>query len=782
LLTLFLGLASAALSPGQIVEGRYIVELTAEPAVVAEPGPGAAKGARAAASTSRLAAVQTQQDRLRATLGARGVEVVDRVQLVANALIVRASEADAAALASTPGVLRVSPVILYKKLLDRSVVLQRITDAWALAGGPGSAGAGIRIAIIDTGIDATHPGFQDPDLQAPSGFPKVNRETDISTTNNKIIVARNYDPAPRSATDVEGHGTGVAMIAAGRTTVGPLGAITGVAPKAFLGNYKVFPDNEQAPNDAVLKAIDDAVADGMDIINLSLGSFPAQAPENDTLVRAIERASNAGIIVVVAAGNDGPGLNTISSPATSASAISVGNSSNDRVFSSVAQLEGGRPYIAVPGSASASSRSISAALVDVMGVDPSGLACGELPAGSLNGRVALILRGTCLFEEKLNIAQRAGAIAAIVYTHSEEPDPIRMDVGLARLPAAMISFSDGLDARGRLQSGTAQMTINFTPQPLLIDPFKLNASSSRGPSVDNAIKPDLLAVGGSIYTASNGTNNNPGFVVAGGTSFSAPMVAGAAAVLKAIRPGLTTAQYRSLLINSAQAFTLTSTRSEATIQEGGAGLLNVAAAARSTLSVTPTSIGWGIGSGTFDMTRRVRVTNLGGASDIFSLSAAAATPDHPVPSFSLNTIQLGPGESQEIELRFSGSGITPQQVAGVISVRSSSSDAAARIPYWYAIPAASPSRITIAVPVESTRPSGRRQILFRLLDSSGVAIEGNPSVTTVSGDGTVISTRSIGTLYPGVYRAEVQLGPVAGDNVFLIEAGGASLRVTVEGR
>ena len=90
------------------------------------------------------------------------------MQTVANALIVRASDEQAAVLAGLPGVVRVTPVQEYKLVLDRAVQLQKVTEAWALSGGIGAAGAGIRIGIIDTGIDSSHPGFQDDSL-APIG-------------------------------------------------------------------------------------------------------------------------------------------------------------------------------------------------------------------------------------------------------------------------------------------------------------------------------------------------------------------------------------------------------------------------------------------------------------------------------------------------------------------------------------------------------------------------------------------------------------------------------------
>jgi minor extracellular serine protease Vpr len=154
----------AGAAAGQdFVPGRYIVELSTQEPVAETP-----KSSR----TARRAAVQSEQQRVRAALQKRAIDVVDSVELVANALIVNASEEQAADLAALPGVRRVTPVKLYRKLLDRAVVLQNVTDAWTQIGGQGLAGQGVKIGIIDTGIDASHPAFKDAALAAIDGFPQ----------------------------------------------------------------------------------------------------------------------------------------------------------------------------------------------------------------------------------------------------------------------------------------------------------------------------------------------------------------------------------------------------------------------------------------------------------------------------------------------------------------------------------------------------------------------------------------------------------------------------------
>ena len=144
--------------------------------------------------------------------------------------------------------------------------------------------------MIDSGVDVNNPAFSDP-LPAVDGFPKVLAAGDARYTNAKIIVAKNYTPllpdgGDPSADDIDGHGTGTALAAAGGTASTPFGPVTGVAPKAYIGSYKVI-DSNGGTSDVIAKAIDDAVADGMDVINISLGSYV-------TSYKAISRSARWG--------------------------------------------------------------------------------------------------------------------------------------------------------------------------------------------------------------------------------------------------------------------------------------------------------------------------------------------------------------------------------------------------------------------------------------------------------------------------------------------------------
>ncbi len=774
------------------VPNRYIVELTTPS--VAEQVQQTKQKVRSIQAESHRARIQAEHASLRAQIESGNAKVLDTVETVTNALFVETT--DPSALGALPNVKRVVPVRMMHMLLDRAVLLHKVADAWNQIGGTDNAGAGSKIAIIDTGIDVSHPGFQDSSLTLPDGFPKVNAATDTSFTNNKVIVARSYvqllpnrDP-DSSARDRVGHGTALAMTAAGVRNAGPLATITGVAPKAYLGSYKVFGTpgyNDNASDDAILKAIDDAVADGMDVISLSLGDPLAPRLSDDVDAQAVERATKAGVIVVVAAGNAGPDLNTIASPGTAPSAITVGAVSNDRTFASTAELQGLAPFIAYDGNGPTPPAAITGTIVDVGTIDTNGLACGTLPSNSLSNKIALILRGTCTFETKLNNAQRAGATAALLYAAASSPDPIYMDVGAATLPAQMISFDSGTAIKNSLgQSATA--TLQFTLHPVPLNGNRLTDFSAAGPNVDGGIKPDLAAVGENIYVATQTADpngdmyNSSGYVLVDGTSFSTPLVAGAAALLKAARPGLTVDQYRSMLINSAAALQA-HTGGAATIQQSGTGSLDMSAALRANASVTPVSLSFGSGGGDAQANATLTLTNTGSTDDTFTLTPVASK-GGVTPALGMPQVKLAAGASATVPVAWSASGMTAGTYEGVITISSASTGGQQNVPYWYAATGGAANVVLLDGITSARRGSIQKDaLLIRVTDQSGVTLaDFQPAVTVVSGGGTVTGLHSHDSDVPGLIGVDVQLGLISGSNVFQIDAGSASIRVAITGR
>ncbi|HUJ20805.1 MAG TPA: S8 family serine peptidase [Bryobacteraceae bacterium] len=809
-----LALVLSGASWARIVPNRYIIELT-DPPVADRMALHGGRGDQTEAIRHR-ADVRTGQLRTKAAVEEQGGEVLDSVDTVLNALMVRMPAGDAAKLANIPGVKSVHPVREFKLLLDHAVVVHKITDAWNLVG-LDKAGAGIKIGMIDTGIDNAHPAFQDTSLKMPAGFPKTNASSDNTFTNAKVIVARSYAPKffsddpDQSAADDVGHGTATAMAAAGVLNAGPLATIRGVAPEAYLGSYKVFGSpgvNDTAPEDAILKAIDDAVADGMDVINMSLGDAVALPLPEDAEAMAIQRATNMGTIVVVAAGNAGPDPQTVGPPATAPAAITVGASANSRTFSAHAVV-GGTRYLAIPGSGPVPANAVTAALKDVSKTGDDGLACSSLPPTSLKGNIALILRGTCFFTDKLNNVQAAGAIGALVYTDAARPDAIVMSVGSATLPAMMVSYQDGSAIKQRLAKGSLSATLDFSPQAASVDPDQLASFSAEGPNVDGSIKPDLVAVGENVYTAAE--TNDPagdlydptGYLLVSGTSFSSPIVAGAAALLQAARPGLTAAQYRSLLVNTASPG-FASPGIPARVQQAGTGTLDMLSAIQATSAASPASLSFGIGTGTVQQTKTLTISNVGTAAETFTIFATERdAPSGPVPpgsrtaellatsgkqpsvNVATTSLTLNPGASADVIVNLTGSGIGPGAYEGYVHVVGGSSGVEERVPYWYAVGSGVPGHITILDTATDATAGSLTQdaALFRVTDANGITVPGaSPKVTVIDGGGSVVGVVSDDSFFPGVFSLTVRLGPQAGNNDFQIQVGDLKQTVTIVGQ
>src|SRR5262245_43577582 len=254
-----------------------------------------------------------------------------RYRLVTNGVSVVLPSSEVPRLSHLPGVRQVFGATTYHVLAgpDAATIRARELSGTTLA----SAGQGIKIGIIDDGIDQRHKFFDPTGYAMPPGFPKGQ----TAYTTAKVIVARSFPPPGATWRNAakpfdpqeSGHATHVAGIAAGNADTPADGArISGVAPRAYLGNYKAL----TIPTDAglgldgnapeIVAAIEAAVADGMDVINLSIGE-PEVAPSRDLVARALDAAAAAGVVPVVAAGNDYDefGAGSLLSPGTSASAI-----------------------------------------------------------------------------------------------------------------------------------------------------------------------------------------------------------------------------------------------------------------------------------------------------------------------------------------------------------------------------------------------------------------------------------------------------------------------------
>jgi subtilisin family serine protease len=339
---------------------EVVVELKRPPLAVA-------MGKRARRSPAYLRGLEAAQAALerRIRRAVPSAQIRWRYRYVLDALAVVVPRAQVATLAALPGVAYVDPSVEYHASLDESVPLIKAPQLWgpALA----TAGQGIKIGIIDDGVDQAHSFFSPSGFTMPAGFPKGN----TAFTTAKVIVARAFPPpgatwkyASRPFDPVySDHATHVAGIAGGDydTTQRNGRPVSGVAPRAYIGNYKVLTVptpavglNGNSPE--IVKGIDAAVADGMNVINLSLGEAEIDL-DRDIVVKAIDAAADAGVVAAVAAGNEfgDVGYGSISSPGNAPKAITAAAVTKDSVvadFSSAGPSGidlGFKPDVSAPG-------------------------------------------------------------------------------------------------------------------------------------------------------------------------------------------------------------------------------------------------------------------------------------------------------------------------------------------------------------------------------------------------------------------------------------------------
>jgi uncharacterized protein (TIGR03437 family) len=541
----------------QIVPGRYILVLT-DPPVSTRISTRAELEGDTALTYRRQ--IEAKQEAMKKDLAARNIGVTGSLSVLSNVIFVSAPASRVDEMRAIPGVADVRPMRRFTKKLDAAIQVLNGPAAWAALGGTSNAGAGIKIAVLDTGIDQNHPVFQDSSLTVPPGFPKctTGHPEDCAYTNRKVIVARSYvrllsagsnpanpaldsEPDDYSPRDRDSHGTAVASAAAGAPTVTPgvssTGApitIQGMAPKAFLGNYKIAGSPgvaEFGSDQTLMTAVEDAFTDGMDVITCSLGSNALTDAGTDPVAAAFENAAKGGAVVLAAAGNAGedaasyPSFNTISSPSNAPDVISVGATENSHVMMPTVTLNGANAPASLQGILAQPSDSFNypasqgantAPLVDITTLGDNGLGCSALPANSLNGSFALIERGTCAFTIKAMNAQTAGAIGAVIYWADSTTVGIIGGVGgnsstdanfvgpiVAISNAAGVALKSYIDAHPgatvTIASGAAEMDITAWSATLPYGSVNSNqvvGFSSFGPTPDGQMKPDVVAVGG----------------------------------------------------------------------------------------------------------------------------------------------------------------------------------------------------------------------------------------------------------------------------------------------
>ena len=499
----------------------------------------------------------------------------------------------------------------------------------------GLKGEDVIIGIIDSGIAPGHPSFSERAFEADkpnicksewaensllglwlcarfddegpiifTNIPEYWRGTceagegfKASDCNNKLIGARFYnegfllggpidDNEFSSPADADGHGTHIASIAAGNVVDADIfghdiGEISGMAPRARVAIYKACwlePGAFRATcsNADLQAAIEDAVADGVDIINYSIGELDDSLTDPDDL--ALLAAADAGVLSVVATGNSGPEQVTIMAPATNPWVLSAGASSRagTRVAEalrvntpeSVAKDYESKEASFTPTLSSLGSITANLILIDddqVITPDEeigtvldgcSGLANGD----EVNGNIAYIQRGGCDFDLKVAYARDAGAVAVVVFNNDDNLIVMVGDGSGISIPAVMIGQADGQLLRDKLAlDESIEITLD---KSLFIDLSDsgnvMGTFSGRGPSLADSdfLKPDLIApgvqiLGGHTQDVANGFRGEE-FQYLSGTSQSTPHIAGVAALIKEAKPDWSPAAIKSALMTTAR--------------------------------------------------------------------------------------------------------------------------------------------------------------------------------------------------------------------------------------
>jgi minor extracellular serine protease Vpr len=450
----------------------------------------------------------------------------------------------------------------------------------------GFTGNGIKIGVIDTGINFSHPDFfnQDGTSRFLKGYDFVDNDTVPQDTN--------------------GHGTQVTGIIVAD------GQLKGIAPMAEIFSYRVSSDGESVPSNLIIKAINQAVKDKVDIINISLGVNMT----HNKIDEAVNNAINQGIVVVAAAGNSGPDKSTIGSPARNPNAITVGATYNNQDSSMVSTLEVGETQFQVLPMLGTDTISdpISADIVfskysrenDFEDID-------------VKGKIVLAERGgessdeVVFFSDKEIFASKNGAKGLIVYNNQpgmffgELIHEYVSEDYYPSIPTVSMTREEGLELKKILESETSGI-LNVFNHPDFIATF-----SSRGPVSEFYQKPDLVAPGVFVNTTSLKNFYN----ITSGTSYAAPHVSGAIALLLEKNPDLTPHEIKSILVTTSNVIT-DQYKKEFEFDAGGAGRIDLEKAFNSKLIFDPPKLIFNLSEHKTSEIHEIKMNPLEGVIDI----------------------------------------------------------------------------------------------------------------------------------------------------------------------
>ena len=629
-------------------QATVVLELTDAPIATHE-----ATALREGASLSSLeeailrAGLRARQDALLSSLTALGARVLGQYQDAYNGIKVRVAAGTVARLGALPGVQRVVAVPVYRLANVTSNKYTGVPAAWGSSGG--LTGRGVKIGIIDAGIDYYHADFNGsgvaadfaaddgttigtpafPNAKVAGGFDFVGDDYDAGGSGDAVIPHPDPDPL-----DCEGHGTHTAATAAGtgvtsdgKTFHGPYNAKTlsaqsfligpGVAPEAQLYALRVFGCN--GSTDMVVDAIDWAVKHHLDVISLSLGSAFGDPTSADAV--AADNAAKAGVVVVAAAGNDGPGAYVSSVPGVSSRTIEV--AAVDAIPSFPGATVGvGAGLPAIVANEATGFPLTGRLFVPTYTSGDIVLGCSADEFADVQpGDIVVTRRGTCPRVDRATLGQAAGAAAVIMVNNTDKDNFPPLDGAIDGVTIPFLGMKPSAAAALKVAAGSSIM---ITGGGTLTNPaFRAVADfSSGGPAGDGSLKPDISAPGLSVFSAAVGTGTDG--VRESGTSMSTPHVAGVAALVIQAHPRWTPEQVKAAIMNTASAKAITGYDPRI----GGAGLVQPAAAATTVALATtlPGTASLSFGAPILDHAyvgaRNVRIQNTGRTAITYRLTSS----------------------------------------------------------------------------------------------------------------------------------------------------------------
>ncbi len=757
------GLPPAKELPSPTRPRAFYVVLEGPPAI--EVAPHDPEGFRA-----RQREIGAAQARIEAALPAYSARLVSRYSRLVNALQIVSTDEAAARLREVPGVVRVEPVPIIRRANATAVPYIGGQTVWSQKG---ITGKGVRVGIVDTGIDYLHADFggpgtaaayksNDPTIVEPGTFPtaKVAGGVDLvgddyDPQSGNFAVKPDPDPldcAGEQGMDISGgHGThvagsvaGVGVTSDGKPYTGPYDLSPnllsfrvgpGVAPEATLYAIKIFGcvGATTAVADALEWAVDPDgdgdISDRLDVLNLSLGGAYGMPTPTDE--QAVDNLIAAGAFLAVAAGNDGDATFVTGAPGTYSQVLGVAAVTDlvgwkTLTVTSPASLAGDRA--AAEGAFTKPLGQTGPVSGDLVATKPA-TGCGTLSnAPALKGKIAFLQRGSCAFVDKLGAVAAAGAIGAVVADNVEADEPFAMggDGTEIAIPGVMIRRVDAEPIATALASGGSVSVVLDGGKlfPSKAPAGQLARFSSRGPrSLDLELKPEIAAPGVGIDSAGVGSGSEPRDL--SGTSMATPMVAGAAALVRAAHPDETPAQVKARLMGAALP-AVDATGHEANVALAGAGRLAVDRAIDATFfahvdgepGVVAVSFGGRVSFEPYSVTKTVTVESRSASPLTLAVGTAltSALPGVAVTA-SPDTLVVPPGGTGSVSVRLDvdpqalgappGDSSTPAtrfgqarhhltEVSGFLTLTASSGEAS-RVPLYGATRAAGRRRTDVSL-------------------------------------------------------------------------------------